>query len=64
MGRVKDHFWDEINARAEQDADEGPDELEMLEMDAVMAESRYQAELQKRAAEGRHNEGENHERRC
>ena len=31
MGRVKDYYWDEINARAAREDGEEPDELEMAE---------------------------------
>lgn len=41
MGKVKDHYWEEICAMAGHDEPE-PDELEMLEIDAQRAVERYE----------------------
>lgn len=52
MGRVKDHFWDEINARAENEPCEpDPDHLEMLALDAEQAQQRYLRALEEKQHE-------------
>ena len=56
MGRVKDHFWEEISARHDDYGAPEPDELEMLAMDARQAADRYEAALKRL-----HNEGKKHE---
>jgi len=54
MGRVKDHYWEQICAQAGHDEPE-PDDLEMLAMDAKQAADRYEAALK------RHNQGKHHD---
>lgn len=51
MGRVKDHFWEEICAAADSEAGPEPDDLEMLAIDAQQARERYLAALAKRKTE-------------
>lgn len=48
MGRVKDHYWDQISGEC---SEPEPDELEMLAMDARQAAERYEAALRKRESE-------------
>lgn len=56
MGRVKDHYWDEICARFDDYGAPEPDELEILEQDARLAAERYEQALKRR-----HNQGNKHE---
>lgn len=53
MGRVKDHYWDQISGEC---SEPEPDELEMLEQDARLAAERYELALRRR-----HNQGNKHE---
>jgi len=56
MGRVKDHFWDEICAAADNGYGPEPDDLEMLKIDAERALDRYlEALKQRRTNDGDHN---------
>jgi len=56
MGRVKDHFWDEICAAADNGYGPEPDDLELLRIDAEQAQDRYQQALNKqRTNNGDHN---------
>lgn len=48
-GRVKDHFWEQIEAGAcEPGYDQEPDDLEMLAQDARMAAERYEGALKEK----------------
>jgi len=44
MGRVKDHYWDQISGEC---SEPEPDDLEMLAMDAERAAERYETALKK-----------------
>jgi hypothetical protein len=46
MGRVKDHYWEQICAM-EGHNEPDSDDLEMLEIDAKQATDRYEAALKK-----------------
>lgn len=41
MGKVKEHFHDEICNRAAREAGEEPDDLELLRMDMEQSRERY-----------------------
>lgn len=48
MGRVKDHFWDQICAAADNGYGPEPDDLEILRIDAEQSRARYIAALKAR----------------
>lgn len=50
MGRVKDFYWDQINAAADNGYGPEPDDLEMLRIDAEQAQYRYAKALETKQA--------------
>lgn len=50
MGRVKDHFWEQICAAADNGYGPEPDDLELLRIDAEQAQDRYTKALETKQA--------------